>query len=67
MQRWQPFYNIQVFQIITLYTLHLHNVICQLHVTKAGKTKSVLALASITEYYKLGGLNNWYLFSYSFW
>ena len=30
-----------VYQIITLYTLNLHNVICQLHLNKARKKNSI--------------------------
>lgn len=30
-------YNIYVFQINTLYTLTLHNVICQLYLSKTGE------------------------------
>ena len=33
---WQSFCNIYVYQIMTLYTLNLHNVICQLHLNKPG-------------------------------
>ena len=30
------FYNIYVYQVITLYTLNLHNVRCQLYLNKVG-------------------------------
>lgn len=32
---WSPFHNIYIYQIITLYTLNLHNVLCQLYLNKA--------------------------------
>ena len=30
-----------IYQIITLYTLNLHNVTCQLYVNKAGKNLKI--------------------------
>ena len=33
---WQSFQSIYVYQIITLYSLTLHNVMCQLYLSKAG-------------------------------
>ena len=32
-----PFYNINVYQITRLYTLNLHNIICQLYLNTGGK------------------------------
>ena len=31
---WQSFQSIYVYQIITLYSLTLHNVMCQLYLSK---------------------------------
>lgn len=33
-----------ISQVITLYTLYLHNVISQLHLNKAGKKSVLVAL-----------------------
>ena len=35
-----------MYQIITLYTLNLHNVSCQLYLNKAGKNASELEYCS---------------------
>lgn len=40
---WRPFCNIYVCRIITLYNLNLHNVICQVYLTKAGGGKGMLS------------------------
>ena len=31
------FFNIEMFKINTLYTINLHNIICQLYLNKTGK------------------------------
>lgn len=33
---WSSFHNVYVCQIITFYTFYLHNIICQLYLSKAG-------------------------------
>lgn len=37
---WESLYNIYVHQIIMLYILNLHNVVCQLSLSKAGKIRA---------------------------
>ena len=36
---WSLFHNIHIYQIITLDTLNLHNVTCQMYLNKAQKRK----------------------------
>ena len=42
----EPVCNIHVYQIITLYTLHLHNVVSQVYLNKAVKKKKALTTKS---------------------
>lgn len=34
---WQSFHKMYIYQIISLYTLNFHNVICRLYLIKLGR------------------------------
>lgn len=38
---WLIFHGKYLYQIITLYTLNLHNIICQFHLNKAGRKRKM--------------------------
>lgn len=37
---WWSFHNICIYQVITVYTLNLHNVMCQLFPNKSGENNT---------------------------
>ena len=41
---WKLFYNVQVHDISTLYTLNLHNIICQFYLSKSREKVNIFVL-----------------------